>query len=147
MTTALRRHDGSCRAGTDRRHRGQHCGERERTDVDPGARQNERGRPGEEAARDDRERGPIELVEPGEQRPHHGRARAHSASTAPNTTLSGVSRSTGASTTAAAVALDAAAVTGYATIDALLRVVDRLPFWVVCLSLGALVLAGSTLTV
>lgn len=43
---------------------------------------------------------------------------------------------------AAGVALGTAAVVGYASIDALLRVVDRVPFWAVCLGLGLLTVAG-----
>jgi len=46
---------------------------------------------------------------------------------------------------AAAVALGAAAATGYATIGALLRTADRLPFWGVCVGLGALSLTGALL--
>lgn len=48
---------------------------------------------------------------------------------------------------AAALALGAAAVVGYATIDALMRVVDELPFWSVCVVLGALAVAGGLLVV
>ena len=46
---------------------------------------------------------------------------------------------------AAAVALGAAAATGYATIGALLRAVDRVPFWGVCIGLGTLALTGALL--
>lgn len=48
---------------------------------------------------------------------------------------------------AAGVALGAAAVAGYASIDALLRIVDELPFWAVCLGLGVLAIAGGLLVV
>lgn len=48
---------------------------------------------------------------------------------------------------AAGLALGAAAVVGYATIDALMRVVDELPFWSVCVVLGALAVAGGLLVV
>jgi len=48
---------------------------------------------------------------------------------------------------AAAVALGAAATVGYATIGALLRVVDELPFWAVCLALGGLAVLGGALAV
>jgi undecaprenyl-diphosphatase len=43
---------------------------------------------------------------------------------------------------AAAVALGVSAVVGYATIDALMRVVERVPFWAVCFGLGALAILG-----
>ncbi|WP_435196411.1 undecaprenyl-diphosphate phosphatase [Natronomonas sp. EA1] len=46
---------------------------------------------------------------------------------------------------AAGVAVGTAAVVGYASIDALLRVVDRVPFWAVCLGLGALTVLGGVL--
>ena len=47
---------------------------------------------------------------------------------------------------AALLSLVAAAVVGYLTIDALMRVVERVPFWGVCVGLGALaVLGGVTL--
>ncbi|WP_435118903.1 undecaprenyl-diphosphate phosphatase [Halolamina sp. C58] len=48
---------------------------------------------------------------------------------------------------AAGVALGAAAVVGYASIGALLRIVDELPFWGVCVGLGALAIAGGVLVV
>ncbi|WP_066414419.1 undecaprenyl-diphosphate phosphatase [Halorubrum aethiopicum] len=44
--------------------------------------------------------------------------------------------------TPAAVALGVSAVVGYATIDALMRVVERVPFWAVCFGLGALAIVG-----
>lgn len=43
---------------------------------------------------------------------------------------------------AAAVALAASALVGYATIDALMRVVRRVAFWAVCVGLGSLAIAG-----
>lgn len=43
---------------------------------------------------------------------------------------------------AAAAAIAASAVVGYVTIDALLRVVERVPFWAVCVGLGLLAMAG-----
>jgi len=48
---------------------------------------------------------------------------------------------------AAGVALGAAAVAGYASIDALLRIVDELPFWAICVGLGALAIVGGVLVV
>jgi len=49
---------------------------------------------------------------------------------------------------AAGIALAAAAVVGYLTIDALMRLVERVPFWGVCVGLGALaMLGGATLAV
>ncbi|UPW01303.1 undecaprenyl-diphosphate phosphatase [Halorussus gelatinilyticus] len=42
----------------------------------------------------------------------------------------------------AVLALVTAAVVGYLTIDALMRVVERVPFWGVCVGLGALAVAG-----
>ncbi|WP_435176536.1 undecaprenyl-diphosphate phosphatase [Halorussus sp. AFM4] len=44
--------------------------------------------------------------------------------------------------TAAALALATAAVVGFLTIDALMRVVERVPFWGVCVGLGALAMVG-----
>ncbi|WP_206022021.1 undecaprenyl-diphosphate phosphatase [Salarchaeum sp. JOR-1] len=46
---------------------------------------------------------------------------------------------------AAAIALGAAAIVGYATIDALLRIVETLPFWSVCIALGTLAALGGLL--
>jgi len=43
---------------------------------------------------------------------------------------------------AAGIALAAAAVVGYLTIGALMRVVERVPFWGVCVGLGALAMLG-----
>jgi undecaprenyl-diphosphatase len=42
-------------------------------------------------------------------------------------------------------ALASAALVGYLTIDALMRVVERVAFWVVCVGLGALAIAGGVL--
>ncbi|MFC5279691.1 undecaprenyl-diphosphate phosphatase [Halorubrum rubrum] len=44
--------------------------------------------------------------------------------------------------TAAAVALGVSAVVGYATIDALMRIVERVPFWAVCFALGGIAIVG-----
>jgi len=44
--------------------------------------------------------------------------------------------------TTALVALGVSAVVGYLTIDALVRIVDRVPFWAVCIGLGALAVLG-----
>jgi undecaprenyl-diphosphatase len=46
---------------------------------------------------------------------------------------------------AALAALAVAAVVGYLTIDALLRVVERVAFWAVCVGLGALAILGGAL--
>jgi undecaprenyl-diphosphatase len=46
---------------------------------------------------------------------------------------------------AAALALGTSAVVGYATIDGLLRVVQRIAFWLVCLVLGGLAILGGVL--
>lgn len=43
---------------------------------------------------------------------------------------------------AAAIALSVSAAVGYLTIDALMRVVDRIPFWMVCLGLGGFAVVG-----
>jgi undecaprenyl-diphosphatase len=40
-----------------------------------------------------------------------------------------------------------AAVVGYLTIDALLRVVSRVAFWAVCLGLGGLAVVGGLVTI
>lgn len=48
----------------------------------------------------------------------------------------------GISPTAAAVALAVSALVGYLTIDALMRVVERIPFWAVCFGLGGLAIVG-----
>ena len=46
-----------------------------------------------------------------------------------------------------AIALVVAGVVGYATIDALLRVVRQVAFWSVCVGLGALALVGGGVVV
>lgn len=46
---------------------------------------------------------------------------------------------------AAGIALGTAALVGYATIDALMRLVERVSFWGVCLGLGGLAIAGGLL--
>ncbi|MHC3437892.1 undecaprenyl-diphosphate phosphatase [Natrialbaceae archaeon A-gly3] len=48
----------------------------------------------------------------------------------------------GISLEAALAALVVSAVVGYLTIDALMRIVDRVPFWVVCFGLGGLAIVG-----
>jgi undecaprenyl-diphosphatase len=48
---------------------------------------------------------------------------------------------------AAAVALTVSALVGYLTIDALLRVVERVAFWGICVGLGALAVAGGVVIV
>ncbi|WP_135806351.1 undecaprenyl-diphosphate phosphatase [Halorussus marinus] len=48
----------------------------------------------------------------------------------------------GVAPAAGAVALATAAVVGYLTIDALMRVVERVPFWGICVGLGALAMLG-----
>jgi len=40
------------------------------------------------------------------------------------------------------VALVTSAVVGYLTIDALMRFVERVPFWAVCIVLGAVAVVG-----
>ena len=45
------------------------------------------------------------------------------------------------------VALASAAFVGYLTIDALVRLVDRVPFWGVCLGLGGLAIVGGLLVI
>jgi undecaprenyl-diphosphatase len=57
-------------------------------------------------------------------------------------TLAGAGGLPGISPSAAATALGVSAVVGYVTIDALLRVVDRIPFWAVCVGLGGLAVVG-----
>ncbi|QLG48905.1 undecaprenyl-diphosphate phosphatase [Natrinema halophilum] len=42
----------------------------------------------------------------------------------------------------AVAALGLSAIVGYCTIDALMRIVDRIPFWVVCFGLGGLAIVG-----
>ncbi len=48
----------------------------------------------------------------------------------------------GLSPTVALVALATSAVVGYVTIDALMRLVERVPFWLVCVGLGGLAVVG-----
>ena len=48
----------------------------------------------------------------------------------------------GISPTAALVALSVSAIVGYLTIDAVMRVVERIPFWAVCFGLGGLAIVG-----
>jgi undecaprenyl-diphosphatase len=48
----------------------------------------------------------------------------------------------GISPAAAAVALGSSVVIGYLTIDALMRFVERVPFWAVCVAFGAVVVVG-----
>jgi len=48
----------------------------------------------------------------------------------------------GINLTAALVALGVSAIVGYLTIDVLMRVVDRVPFWAVCFGLGGLAIVG-----
>lgn len=45
-------------------------------------------------------------------------------------------------TLAVAVSVGVSAAVGYATIDALMRIVDRVPFWAICVGLGALAVVG-----
>ena len=42
----------------------------------------------------------------------------------------------------ALAAMATSAVVGYFTIDALMRIVDRLPFWLICFGLGGLAIVG-----
>jgi undecaprenyl-diphosphatase len=51
----------------------------------------------------------------------------------------------GISPLAAVVALTSSAVVGYLTIGALMRFVERVPFWAVCISLGLLAIVGGLL--
>nr|WP_245550094.1 undecaprenyl-diphosphate phosphatase [Halopiger xanaduensis] len=48
----------------------------------------------------------------------------------------------GVSPSAAALAIVTSAVVGYATIGLLMRVVERIPFWIVCFGLGGLAIVG-----
>jgi undecaprenyl-diphosphatase len=52
---------------------------------------------------------------------------------------------TGITLTGGLLALATAALVGYLTIDALMRVVTRIPFWQVCLALGGLAVIGGLL--
>ena len=47
----------------------------------------------------------------------------------------------------AVVGLATSAVVGYLTIDALMRLVERVPFWVVCTGLGAIATVGGVLLI
>lgn len=62
-------------------------------------------------------------------------------------TLVGAGGLPGISPGAALAALAVSAVVGYLAIDALMRVVDRVPFWAVCFGLGGLAIAGGGLVV
>lgn len=53
----------------------------------------------------------------------------------------------GISPAAAVLALIVSALVGYLTIDVLMRVVERVPFWLVCFGLGGLALLGGVLTI
>jgi len=57
-------------------------------------------------------------------------------------TLLGAGGLPGISPTAAGVALAVSAVVGYLTIDVLMRIVERVPFWAVCFGLGGLAIVG-----
>jgi undecaprenyl-diphosphatase len=57
-------------------------------------------------------------------------------------TIAGAGGLPGISPSAAATALGVSAVVGYLTIDVLMRVVDRVPFWAVCFGLGGLAVIG-----
>ena len=48
----------------------------------------------------------------------------------------------GVSPAAAVTAIVTSAIVGYATIGALMRVVERIPFWIVCFGLGGLAIVG-----
>ncbi|WP_459808619.1 undecaprenyl-diphosphate phosphatase [Halopiger thermotolerans] len=48
----------------------------------------------------------------------------------------------GVSASAAALAIATSAVVGYATIGLLMRVVERIPFWIVCFGLGGVAIVG-----
>ena len=48
----------------------------------------------------------------------------------------------GISPVAAAVAMATSGIVGYATIDVLMRIVDRVPFWGICFGLGGLAIVG-----
>ncbi|MFW5973985.1 MAG: undecaprenyl-diphosphate phosphatase [Natrialbaceae archaeon] len=57
-------------------------------------------------------------------------------------TVTGAGGLPGISPTAAASALLVSALVGYLTIDLLMRVVERIPFWLVCFGLGGLAIVG-----
>jgi undecaprenyl-diphosphatase len=60
-------------------------------------------------------------------------------------TLVGAGGLPGIAPDAAVAALAVSAVVGYLTIDAIMRIVERVAFWLVCFALGALALAGGAL--
>ena len=62
-------------------------------------------------------------------------------------TVAGAGGLPGISPTVALAALLVSAVVGYATIDLVMRVVARVPFWTVCFGLGGLAIAGGGLAV
>jgi len=57
-------------------------------------------------------------------------------------TVAGAGGLPGISLTAAIAATTMSAVVGYLTIDALMRIVERLPFWLICFGLGGLAIIG-----
>lgn len=57
-------------------------------------------------------------------------------------TVAGAGGLPGISLDAALAALVVSALVGYLTIDALMRIVERVPFWVVCFGLGGLAIVG-----
>ena len=59
-------------------------------------------------------------------------------------TLAGAGGLPGIAPEAAAIALVTSAGVGYAAIDLLLRIVERIPFWAVCFGLGGLAIFGGT---
>jgi len=62
-------------------------------------------------------------------------------------TVAGAGGLPGISPAAALTALAVSAAVGYLTIDALMRVVARVPFWAVCVGLGGLAVAGGVTAV
>lgn len=62
-------------------------------------------------------------------------------------TVLGVGGLPGISPTAALVALALSALVGYLSIDVLMRVVERVPFWLVCFGLGGIALVGGAVSV
>jgi undecaprenyl-diphosphatase len=62
-------------------------------------------------------------------------------------TVAGAGGLPGIAPVPAVAALRVSSVVGYATIDAIMRVVERIPFWQVCLALGALAIAVGGLAV
>jgi undecaprenyl-diphosphatase len=62
-------------------------------------------------------------------------------------TVAGAGGLPGISPTAALVALAVSALVGYAAIDIIMRVVERVPFWQVCFGLGGVAIAGGALAV